>query len=510
MTAASAEYFEKVAGQWDAIRSGYFTEAVREAAIRKAYLRPEMVVADVGAGTGFMAAGMAPLVKHVYVLDGAEAMLEAARLNLSHYPNVSFQHADGASLPLPDASLDAVFANMYLHHTPDPLAAIREMARLLKPGGRLVITDMDTHPYAWMKTEMADVWQGFERAQMRLWFEQAGLVNVIVDHTGQSCSAEAQPATITDTAGRKAEVSIFLAVGTQRVAGVRAAVEANYGAAALNSSGCCTPGDSGGSCCSSADATSLIGLDDVPVSGSSACCGGGESKLPDSISLDISGGDVQLNPEVIFNPNYSPAEQQAVPAEASGLALGCGNPTAMAGLQPGEVVLDIGSGAGMDAFLAARQVGPTGKVIGVDMTPAMLERARRAAEKAGLEQVEFRQGQAEALPAADTSVDVVISNCVINLTEDKGLVFREAFRVLKPGGRLEVSDMVTNIAFPPEVRANPEGWSGCVFGALPQQEYLDLVAQAGFVDIHTRRSASYGQGAGVEVYSLAVAARRAA
>jgi ubiquinone/menaquinone biosynthesis C-methylase UbiE len=127
-----------------------------------------------------------------------------------------------------------------------------------------------------------------------------------------------------------------------------------------------------------------------------------------------------------------------------------------------------------------------------------------------LKHVEFRQGQAEALPVDDASVYVIISNCVINLTEDKGVVFREAFRVLKPGGRLEVSDMVTNGSFPPDLRANPQGWPGCVFGALPEREYVDLLGQAGFQDIHTRRSASYGQGAGVEVYSLAVSARRAA
>jgi arsenite methyltransferase len=475
MTSASSEYFEKVAGQWDAIRSGYFTEAVREAAIRMAYLRPEMAVADVGAGTGYVAAGLAPLVKQVYVLDGSPAMLEEARKKLSEFGNVVFQQADGASLPLPDASLDAVFANMYLHHMLDPLASIREMARLLKPGGRLVITDMDTHSYAWLKDEMADVWQGFERSQLRAWFEQADLVNVIVDSTGQSCHAVRETTSITGSAGRTAEISIFLAVGTQRVTGAREIVQANYGAAALNTTGCCTP-----------DSAS-----------ESSCCGGSAMDLISLDSLDVQ-----------FNPLYTPIEQQAVPKEAADLALGCGNPTAMAAIRTGEVVLDIGSGAGMDAFLAAKQVGSNGKVIGVDMTPAMLERARRAAKNSGLEQVEFRQGQAEVLPVEDASVDVIISNCVINLTEDKGLVFREAYRVLKPGGRLEISDMVADNSFPSELRASPGDWPGCVFGALPEQEYLDLVAQAGFRDIQTHRSLSYGEGLGVQVYSLAVSARK--
>lgn len=469
MTSSSSEYFEKVAGQWDKIRSSYFTEAVRETAIHKAYLRPEMIVADVGAGTGFMAAGIAPLVKQIYVLDGSPAMLEVARNNLSGFANVVFQQADGASLPLPDASLDAVFANMYLHHTIDPLTAIREMVRVLRPGGRLVITDLDEHPFAWLKDEMADVWQGFKRSQLHAWFKQADLVNVIIASTSQACSAEKATTPIPESTERTAEISIFVAVGSKRVAGVREVVQANYGAAALNTTGCCTPGSAG---------VSLIDL----------------------IYLD--------NLDVQFNPIYTPIEQQSVPQEAADLILGCGNPTAMAALKPGEVVLDIGSGAGMDAFLAAKQVGPTGKVIGVDMTLAMLERARRAAMSSGLQQVEFRLGQAEALPVEDASVDVIISNCVINLTEDKGLVFREAFRVLKPGGRLEVDDMVSDKAFPPELHSSPVDWPGCIYGALPEQEYLDLVAQAGFQDIRTRRSLSYGQGFGVQVYSLAVSARK--
>ena len=147
MTTASAAYFERVADQWDTLRAGYFQEEVREAAIAHAYLRPEMTVADVGSGTGFMAAGLAPLVSHVYVLDGSAAMLDVARSNLAAFTNVAFRQTDGHILPLPDASVDAVFANMYLHHCPDPAAALREMARVLKPGGRLVVTDMDCpHP----------------------------------------------------------------------------------------------------------------------------------------------------------------------------------------------------------------------------------------------------------------------------------------------------------------------------------------------------------------------------
>jgi ubiquinone/menaquinone biosynthesis C-methylase UbiE len=154
-TNPSAPYFEKVADQWDKLRSGYFTEAVRESAVQKAYLHPQMIVADIGTGTGFIAAGLAPLVKRVHVLDGSPEMIDVARKNLAQFENVEFHVADGLALPWPETSLDAVFANMYLHHCPDPLAAIREMVRLLRPGGRLVLTDLDTHTYEWLKTEMA-------------------------------------------------------------------------------------------------------------------------------------------------------------------------------------------------------------------------------------------------------------------------------------------------------------------------------------------------------------------
>ncbi len=480
MTPASSQYFEQHAGEWDDIRSGYFTEAVRASAIRKAYLRPEMVVADVGTGTGYMAAGLAPLVRQVHAFDASPAMLAVARENLKSYNNIVFHEADGLSLSLPEESLEAVFANMYLHHCPDPQAAIDEMVRLLQPGGRLVLTDMDAHHYTWMRDEMADVWLGFERSQVRAWLEAAGLVNVIVDCSGESCHAEAQNEATTGADEKNATVSIFVAVGTRRVSGVKQAVQDSYGAAAKGQASCCSSTGS--------------------ESGGSSCCGSA-SAVDELISID------QVE-EMQFTPGYSGAERAQVPAEAAEISLGCGNPTTMAALKPGEVVLDIGSGGGMDAMLAARQVGPSGKVIGVDMTPAMLERARRAAHKAGFEQVEFRQGQAESLPVEDGSVDVILSNCVINLCEDKGLVFREAYRALKPGGRLEISDMVTSGPLPAELVADPSAWPGCVTGALPEQEYLDLVSQAGFKYIHVLRSASGGDMAGVQIYSLEVSASK--
>jgi SAM-dependent methyltransferase len=172
------------------------------------------------------------------------------------------------------------------------------------------------------------------------------------------------------------------------------------------------------------------------------------------------------------------------------------------------VVLDIGSGGGLDAFLAASRVGPGGLVIGVDMTPEMLARARATARRNQVANVTFRQGEAEALPVADGEIDVIISNCVINLTEDKGQVFREAFRALKPGGRLEVSDVVTSGPVPLEMQANASGWAECVTGALPEQDYLDLIAQAGFKEISTRRKTGATETAGISFYSLVVSARK--
>jgi arsenite methyltransferase len=478
MTKASSVYFEKVANSWDEISAGYFGKDVRDAAFAKAYLRPEMTVADIGAGTGFLAAGLAPLVKRVFVVDGSASMLEVAKKNLSQFDNVEYHEADGASLPFPDDSLEAAFANMYLHHTSNPLAAIREMVRVLRPGGRLVITDMETHPFTWLKDEMADVWQGFDRDQMHAWFQEVGLVNVIVDGTGQSCCASSSSPTLTDGKGNEARISVFVATGTRRMP-MREAVEQNYAAVATSGSSCgCSPAaaSSEGSCCSSS------------ASSGSSCCGGPASE---AISWDT---------------GYTPIELSAVPQEAAEISLGCGNPIALANLKPGEVVLDIGSGGGLDAFLAADKVGPTGRVIGVDMTPAMLERARASAERNHVTNIEFRQGYAEELPVADGEVDVIISNCVINLTEDKGHVFREAFRVLKPGGRLEVSDMVLSGPVPLELRESAAGWSECVTGALPEREYLDLIAQAGFEHVTTRRSASMGEASGISVYSVIASA----
>ena len=175
----------------------------------------------------------------------------------------------------------------------------------------------------------------------------------------------------------------------------------------------------------------------------------------------------------------------------SNLGLGCGMPTQYANLRPGETVLDLGSGAGIDVFLAAQQVGESGRVIGLDMTPEMIQRARENAAKHGILNVEFRQGDIEAMPVDDASVDVVISNCVINLAPDKKRVYSEMSRVLRPGGRFIVSDMVTYGSVPESIRKDLELWAGCVAGALDRQEYLGIIAKAGFDRVSVKSESTY-------------------
>jgi SAM-dependent methyltransferase len=198
---------------------------------------------------------------------------------------------------------------------------------------------------------------------------------------------------------------------------------------------------------------------------SGACCG----TAPSAEELSTSVG-------------YSVKDLAAIP-EGANLGLGCGNPVALASLRPGETVLDLGSGGGIDCFLAARRVGPEGKVIGVDMTPEMIRLARENAEKSALKNVEFRQGEIENLPLDDGSVDAAISNCVINLSTDKEQVFREIYRVVKPGGRLMVSDIVLDGELPERVKDSVAAYTGCIGGALKRDEYLAAIAKAGFTAV---------------------------
>lgn len=204
-------------------------------------------------------------------------------------------------------------------------------------------------------------------------------------------------------------------------------------------------------------------------SGAQACCGSGapETDCCDPITANL----------------YDAGQAGEIPAAALDASLGCGNPTALAELKAGEIVLDLGSGGGIDVLLSARRVGPTGKAYGLDMTDEMLALAEENRRRSGLANVEFVKGEIEHIPLADDSVDVIISNCVINLSGDKDRVLREAFRVLKPGGRFAVSDVVVRGEVPPAVRRNMELWVGCIAGALADSEYTAKLAAAGFSDV---------------------------
>lgn len=209
----------------------------------------------------------------------------------------------------------------------------------------------------------------------------------------------------------------------------------------------------------------------------SGCCSGGCS----------CGGDVDL--ELTQLIDYDAGGLKTI--EGSDLGLGCGMPTQFANIQPGQTILDLGSGAGIDAFLAAQKVGPSGKVIGVDMTEEMIRKAIANAEKAGISNVDFRLGEIEALPVDDNSVDLVLSNCVINLVPDKRSVFAEIHRVLKPSGKFCISDVVTYGEMPENVRKNMELWTGCMAGAMDKEEFMDLIRECGFEDLKIHNYSIY-------------------
>ena len=225
--------------------------------------------------------------------------------------------------------------------------------------------------------------------------------------------------------------------------------------------------------------------------GKTACCGGG---------AELSGCDP------ISRNLYNESEKSALPADAVAASLGCGNPSALAKLKPGEIVLDLGSGGGIDVLLSAKRVGPTGKAYGVDMTDEMLALARENQKKAGVQNVEFLKGTIENIPLPENSVDVIISNCVINLSGDKDRVIREAFRVLKPGGRFAVSDVIVRGEVPADIRKSMELWVGCMAGALQEAEYVQKLQTAGFTSMevqptrvyHTEESRDFLAAAGLD------------
>jgi SAM-dependent methyltransferase len=236
------------------------------------------------------------------------------------------------------------------------------------------------------------------------------------------------------------------------------------------------------------------------TTGGTSCCG----------AAAACGADV----DPITSNLYDEAQKSGLPQEAVLASLGCGNPTALASLNPGEVVLDLGSGGGIDVLLSAKRVGPTGKAYGLDMTDEMLALARENQKKSGIENVEFLKGEIESIPLPDNSVDVIISNCVINLSSDKDKVLREAFRVLKPGGRFAVSDVVVRGEVPEEVRKHMLLWVGCIAGALKDSDYVAKLAKAGFdgidmeptrvYDIEDARTFLSGQGLDVDALAAQV------
>jgi arsenite methyltransferase len=259
---------------------------------------------------------------------------------------------------------------------------------------------------------------------------------------------------------------------------LRQEVSARYARTALQVLGSSSEEDAsccGPDCCGT---TNAVEPQPAPVSQTSSCC------ASSCCSSDTSQGDP------ITSDLYTQMELGEIPVAAALASLGCGNPTALAELSPGEKVLDLGSGGGIDVLLSAKRVGPTGFAYGLDMTDPMLELAERNRREAGIENVQFLKGIIEAIPLPENSVDVVISNCVINLSANKGQVLREAYRVLTPGGRFAVSDIVVQGELPPVLRRDMESWAGCVAGALEEENYRSLLREAGFADIEievTRR-----------------------
>ena len=467
----SERYFEKVATQWDAMREAFFSERLREKAFAAAGVRPGTSAADVGAGTGFLAEGLLARGVRVVAVDRSPAMLAelGRKLGERHGERLELRAGEAAALPLADGEVDYAFANMFLHHVEDPAAAIRELARIVGPGGRVVVTDLDEHSHEFLRTEHHDRWMGFRRSDVRDWLAAAGLEAVTVGGAEETCCATSC------CGGDRAQVGVFVAVGTKRAAGeeglredagegagpaglspdaarLREAVRDHYAAAARR------VGEGAGAGC---------GCD----------CGG-----------DAAGPDL----DAITRDLYAAGETAGLPADAVRASLGCGNPTALADLRAGETVLDLGSGGGLDVLLSARRVGPGGKAYGLDMTDEMLDLARRNQAESGITNAEFLKGHLEDVPLPDASVDVVLSNCVVNLSPDKDRVLREAFRVLRPGGRLAISDVVVEGEFPAPLRKVVELWSGCIAGALEVGDYRARLAAAGFEDVEIELTRVYG------------------
>ena len=307
--------------------------------------------------------------------------------------------------------------------------------------------------------------------------------------------------------------TVFEAVPRERLGGVLAALDVLVDAVEAASATCTAPAVERDTQAKMEDGGTRMKQLRNPAAGSdgSSCCASAPAECCPDVSTESTKEAVRqtyanlitrrreascCEPEASLGQcnGYTAEQLEKVPEGMQGTAFGCGNPVAFAGVREGEVVLDIGSGAGLDALLAAERVGPEGKVIGLDMTPEMIEAATANARRAGATNVEFRLGDAEAMPVEDATCDWIVSNCVINLAPDKGKVFAEAYRVLRPGGRLMVSDIVTH-SLPDAFRQNMGFWSGCIGGALEEEEYLEAIRGAGFEDVQVEHKVTYDESA---------------
>jgi arsenite methyltransferase len=376
----STAYFESVATTWNDIRQDLFPDDLRDKALDAFALRPGALAADLGAGTGFLTEGLLERGLRVLAVDQSPAMLAELEARLGARTELETRQGSAEALPIADGEVDYVFSNMFLHHVEDPAAALVEMARILAPGGRLVLTDLDAHQHEFLRTEQHDRWLGFERSDVLAWLAAAGFEDAAVRDTRDTCCSSSA------CAGEEARIGVFLASATkpgggeaadpaERDEALRQAVRRRYAQAARQA-----------------------------ASGKAAGCGCG-CGTPGS---DNVGGEI----ESLISRGHYEGETADLPPTAVEASLGCANPVALADLRPGETVLDLGSGGGIDVILSARRVGPEGRVYGLDMTDEMLDLARRNVAEAGLDNVELLRGILEEVPLPADSVDVVLSNCV--------------------------------------------------------------------------------------------------
>lgn len=439
----SLDYFEKHANEWDSMRESFFSDDIRQKAIAKANIKTGETAADIGAGTGYISEALNVKGVKVFAVDESPAMLKVLKEKFGETIETLVGTSD--LIPLSESSVNHAFANMYLHHVPGPAKAIVEMVRIVKPGGSVVITDLDEHSFEFLRTEQNDRWMGFKRSDIKDWFLKAGLTNVTVESTDENCCSDS-------TCGcTSAKISVFIAHGQKPTSdlkfdadSIKASVSSIYSDIAKSNSSCCGPKKS---------------------------CGCSNDSTYNSFAKSYKD-----------QPGYNPDAD---------LNLGCGIPTDVANIKQGEVVVDLGSGAGNDCFVARSLVGETGRVIGVDFTDAMLEKAKANNKKMGYNNVEFVKGDIEMMPIENGIADVILSNCVINLVPDKQKAFNEMFRILKSGGRFCISDIIVEGQMPEDVRKSAALYAGCISGAVAKSSYIEYIRNSGFTNISTPKIVKY-------------------